>query len=75
MADLSSRSKALHDIDVSYDGVHGDPAEVLERMSADAAVLVLGSRRRRPYRGPSLGSVSLRCAHHAKCPVLIVPHR
>lgn len=75
VTDLSSRSEALRDLDASYHGVLGDPAEVLERMSADAAVLVVGSRRRRPYRGLSLGSVSARCAHHAKCPVLIVPHR
>lgn len=52
--------------------VNGAPAESLIKLSADAALLVLGSRGHSGIAGVMLGSVSSVCAAHAQCPVLIV---
>jgi nucleotide-binding universal stress UspA family protein len=53
--------------------VEGNPAEMLLDASAVASLLVLGSRGHGKLHGLLLGSVSQRCAHHAACPVAIVP--
>jgi nucleotide-binding universal stress UspA family protein len=37
-------------------------------------MLVVGSRGLGGFRGLMLGSVGQQCAHHASCPVVIVPH-
>jgi nucleotide-binding universal stress UspA family protein len=49
-----------------------EPARALVDQSAFADLLVVGSRGRRGFRGLVLGSVSLRCALHARCPVTVV---
>lgn len=53
--------------------VHGDPKEVLLAQARDAAMLVLGNHRHGRVAGALLGSVALSCAHHAGCPVVLVP--
>jgi nucleotide-binding universal stress UspA family protein len=52
----------------------GHPAKVLLDASADAEMLVVGSRGHGGFAGMLLGSVSSHCAEHATCPVLVA-HR
>jgi nucleotide-binding universal stress UspA family protein len=50
----------------------GDPAEALVVAANGADLLVVGTRGRSPFMGGVLGSVSLRCAAGAGCPVTLV---
>jgi nucleotide-binding universal stress UspA family protein len=50
----------------------GDPAEALVTASKEGDHLVVGTRGRSPFMGAVLGSVSLRCAAAATCPVTLV---
>ncbi|HET7486711.1 MAG TPA: universal stress protein [Acidimicrobiales bacterium] len=50
----------------------GPPAKTLLDRAAAADLLVVGSRGRGGFAGLLLGSVSQQCAHHARCPVVIV---
>lgn len=51
----------------------GDPATVLTDYSAQAKLLVAGSRGRGGFIGLLVGSVSRSLPSHAKCPVVLVP--
>lgn len=52
----------------------GQAADVLVAEAQDADLLVVGSRGLGGFKGLLLGSVSQQCAHHARCPVSIVPN-
>jgi nucleotide-binding universal stress UspA family protein len=49
----------------------GPPAKVLLETAKDADLLVIGSRGRGGFASAVLGSVSLACVLHARCPVLV----
>jgi nucleotide-binding universal stress UspA family protein len=51
----------------------GHPVDLLVEESGDADLLVLGTRGLGGFKELLLGSVSQQCAHHASCPVVIVP--
>ncbi len=51
----------------------GEPSQQLVENSSDADVLVLGNHGHGAVAGALLGSVAQRCAHHARCPVVLVP--
>jgi nucleotide-binding universal stress UspA family protein len=48
------------------------PARALIERSAFADLLVVSSHGRGGFQGLVLGSVSLQCARHARCPVTVV---
>ncbi len=53
--------------------INGHPAEQVLRLSADAELVVLGSRGRGGFAGMMLGSVSQTVLQHATCPVVVIP--
>lgn len=53
--------------------IEGSPAQALLDRSADADLLVVGSRGHGGFVGLLLGSVGNQVAAHAICPVVIVP--
>jgi nucleotide-binding universal stress UspA family protein len=59
-------------IKVKQHTLEGHPADVLVSLSANADLLVVGSRGHGEFAGMLMSSVSERCAAHASCPVVIV---
>ncbi len=58
---------------VTVQAVHGFPGEVLISASADADLVVLGSRGQGGFARLQLGSVTFQVVQHAHSPVTIVP--
>jgi nucleotide-binding universal stress UspA family protein len=63
------------EVKVTSRAVLGSPAEVLVDASAQAEMLVVGSRGRGGFSGLLLGSVSQQCVSHARCPVVVMRPR
>jgi nucleotide-binding universal stress UspA family protein len=59
---------------VTVEAVSGIAAEELLRAAEDADLVVLGARGSGGFVRLAMGSVSDQVAHHARCPVVIVPH-
>jgi nucleotide-binding universal stress UspA family protein len=64
---------AVRDVPVGLHVVPGPAAAQLLRQSADADLLVVGSRGRSAVRSALLGSVALHSVSAAQCPVVVVP--
>ena len=60
-------------VDVQAELVEGEPGAVLVAASREADLLVVGARGHNPLVELIIGSVGTFCAHHAACPVVIVP--
>jgi len=58
---------------VTVEAISGLPAEELLRASADADMIVVGSRGTGGFSRLLMGSVSSQVTHHAHCPIVIIP--
>jgi nucleotide-binding universal stress UspA family protein len=63
------------EVRLRHELVRGHPVQVLTEAAADAMALVVGTRGLGGFPGLLLGSVSQGVMHHARCPVVVVPHR
>jgi nucleotide-binding universal stress UspA family protein len=72
---LDAAIAAVDTAGVTVEGkvVAGGPAQVLVEEAKGASLLVVGSRGRGGFSGLLLGSVSQQTAHHASCPIVIIP--
>jgi len=73
--DLAVDTVAVEAPDVTFERrcLEGPPALTLVEESKDAMMLVVGSRGHGGFLGLLLGSVAHHVAHHAPCPVVVVP--
>jgi nucleotide-binding universal stress UspA family protein len=69
---LGPLSAAYPEVDVRRFIVEATPAEQLEKLSMNARLLVVGSRKLSPLSALMVGSVSRRVISHAHCPVAVV---
>jgi nucleotide-binding universal stress UspA family protein len=60
-------------VDIQAAIVRAGAAEALVRASESALVLVVGNRGHGTLGGMLLGSVAQQAAHHARCPLVLVP--
>jgi nucleotide-binding universal stress UspA family protein len=59
--------------EITVNVARGDVSAELLRASRDADMLVVGSRGSGGFAELLMGSVSSKVAHHAECPVVVIP--
>ncbi|WP_127361126.1 universal stress protein [Actinacidiphila soli] len=62
-------------VELRHEIIRGHPVQVLTEAAEYALALVVGSRGLGGFPGLLLGSVSQGALHHARCPLIVVPHR
>ena len=72
---VHAAARGAADVEISQSTVESDPAPALLAAAQSAELLIVGSRGHGGFADLLLGSVSLQCAHHAACPVVIVRGR
>jgi nucleotide-binding universal stress UspA family protein len=72
LADVGARTGVGSGVDVRVRVLFGHPVHELVEASADADLLVVGSRGSGGFSRALLGSVSSGVVHHAHCPVTVV---
>lgn len=72
---VSGSGTAHPGVELHQEVVGGHPVKVLTEASAHSLGLVVGTRGHGGFAGLLLGSVSQGVLHHARCPVIAVPHR
>lgn len=74
MVDVAVATRFGQDVPAWFtaETIEGGAARTLIRESADAQMLVVGSRGHGGFAGLLLGSVSSACAEHGSCPVLVM---
>jgi nucleotide-binding universal stress UspA family protein len=70
---VSAAAAAVGGVDVTTSVRDGDPVTVLTELSADAQLVVLGSRGVGGVAGLLLGSATSGVVAHARCPVVVLP--
>ena len=70
---VDATASEYRDVPVERVLVGGSPTDALLGVARDAALVVVGGRGVGGFRGLLLGSVSQQLAHHAPCPVVVVP--
>jgi nucleotide-binding universal stress UspA family protein len=70
LAEIGPAGDAVH---LTGRAVEGAAAKVLLEEAANADLLVVGRRGHGGFMGLLLGSVAQQLAHHAPCPLVIVP--
>ncbi|WP_329500457.1 universal stress protein [Kitasatospora herbaricolor] len=71
---LTGRREKYPDVVVVEDCRIGTGSSALVDLSADAALVVVGRRRRPHHAGMRIGPVAHAVLHHAQAPVAVVPH-
>ncbi|WP_324789506.1 universal stress protein [Streptomyces sp. H51] len=71
---VAGRTAAHPEVELRHEVVHGHPVQVLADAAEHALGLVVGTRGHGGFTGMLLGSVSHGVLHHARCPVITVPH-
>jgi nucleotide-binding universal stress UspA family protein len=72
--EVAELRKAEPSLQVEGRAVVGPAAAVLIEAGEGADLIVLGTRGHGGFAGLLLGSVSQQVAHHAPCPLVLVPH-